>query len=52
MENVSMSSPTLQDEPSIEEFFDAVATETLALFEYLEFEYITEFDMFARLKRG
>lgn len=47
MENVSMSSPTLQDEPSIEEFFDAVATETLALF-----EYITEFDMFARLKRG
>ena len=44
VETVSTSSQTLQDEPSIEEFFNVVATETLALFEYLEFEFLTDLE--------
>lgn len=40
METVSESSQTLQDEASVDEFFNVMATETLALFEYLEFEFL------------
>jgi len=52
METVSTSSQTLQEEASIDEFFNLVATETLALFEFLEFEFLGEFDVFAPSRRG
>ena len=42
-----MSSATLQDDPSIDSFFNAVKTETLALFEHLSFEFLEKFDVFA-----
>ena len=41
-----MSSATLQDDPSVDSFFHVVETETLALFEYLSFEFLEEFDVF------
>ena len=47
METVSTSSQTLQEADSIHEFFNLVATETLALFEHLEFKFLTEYDVFA-----
>lgn len=49
---VSTSASTLQREASIDEFFNVVATETLALFEYLDFEFLREFDVFAPSERG
>ena len=49
---MSMSSQTLQEEASVDELFNVVATETLALFEYFEFEFLYELDVFTRLKRG
>ncbi len=42
-----MCSATLRDDPSVESFFNAVETETLALFEHLSFEFLEEFDVFA-----
>ena len=42
-----MSSATLQDEPWIDEFFNLVAVETLPLFEYLDFDFLREYDVFA-----
>jgi hypothetical protein len=47
-----MSSATLQDDPSVDSFFNAVETETLALFEHLSLEFLEEFDVFARRRRG
>jgi hypothetical protein len=47
VEIVSTSSQTLQEAASIHEFFNLVATETLALFEHLDFEFLTEYDVFA-----
>ncbi len=47
-----MSSATLQDDPSVDSFFNAVETETLALFEHLSFEFLEEFDVFAPAKTG
>jgi hypothetical protein len=47
-----MSSVTLRDDPSVESFFNIVETETLALFEYLSFEFLLEFDVFAPSGRG
>ena len=47
-----MSSATLQDDPSVDSFFNVVETETLALFEYLFFEFLEEFDVFARAETG
>ena len=35
-----MSSVTLQDDPSVESFFNLVATETLALFNHLSLEFL------------
>jgi hypothetical protein len=35
-----MSSATLQDDPSVESFFNVVETETLALFEHLSFGFL------------
>jgi hypothetical protein len=49
---VSTSSQTLQEEASIHEFFNVVATETLALFEHLEFGFLTEYDVFAPARQG
>ena len=49
---MSKSSQTLQEDASINEFFSLVATETLALFEYLEFEFLYEFDVVAPASRG
>ena len=42
-----MSSTILREDSSIDAFFDIVETETLALFEHLQFEFLTEFDVFA-----
>jgi len=39
-------------ETSIDEFFNVMATETLALFEHLEFDFLEEFDVFAPARRG
>ena len=47
-----MSSATLQDDPSVETFFNVVETETLALFEYLSFEFLEEFEVFAPAQTG
>ena len=47
-----MSPATLQDNPSVESFFNVVETETLALFEYLSFEFLEEFDVFAPAETG
>ena len=47
-----MSSATLQDDPSVESFFNVVETETLALFEHLSFQFLKEFDVFAPAKTG
>lgn len=52
METVSTSSQTLQDETSVKEFFNIAATETLAVFEYLKFEFLYEFNVFAPRSRG
>ena len=49
---MSTSSQTLQEADSIHEFFNLVATETLALFDHLEFEFLTEYDVFAPARRG
>jgi len=42
---VSTSASILQEETSIDEFFNVMATETLALFEHLEFDFLEEFDV-------
>ena len=47
-----MCSATLQDDPSVESFFNLVATETLALFEHLSFAFLEGFDVFAPSKAG
>jgi len=49
---VSTSASILQEETSIDEFFNVMATETLALFEHLEFDFLEEFDVFAPARRG
>ncbi len=38
-----MASATLQDDPSVETFFNVAETETLALFEHLSFEFLELF---------
>jgi hypothetical protein len=47
-----MSSATLQDDPSVESFFNVAETETLALFEHLYFEFLEEFDVFSPAQTG
>jgi len=49
---VSTSASILQEETSIDEFFNVMATETLALFEHLEFDFLEEFDVFAPARRA
>jgi len=38
-----MSPATLQNDSSVESFFNLMETETLALFEHLSFEFLEEF---------
>ena len=47
-----MYSATLQDDPSVESFFNVVETETLVLFEHLFFGFLEEFDVFAPAETG
>ncbi|MFD1635413.1 IS5/IS1182 family transposase, partial [Haloplanus ruber] len=47
-----MSPATLQENPTVETFFNVVETETLALFEHLSFEFLEEFDVFAPAQTG
>ena len=47
-----MGQATLQDDPSVESFFNVVETETLALFEHLSFQFREEFDVFALAETG
>ena len=52
METVSSSTNALQDVASVNDFLNAAATETVPLFEHLEFEFLLEYDVFAPSKRG
>ncbi len=47
-----MTSATLQDDPSVQSFFNVVETETLALFEHLSFEFLEGVDVFAPAETG
>jgi hypothetical protein len=47
-----MSLASLQDDPSVDSFFNVVETETLALFEHLSFEFREEFDVFTPAETG
>jgi len=49
---VSTSASILQEETSIDEFFNVMATETLALFEHLEFDFLEEFRCVRPARRG
>jgi len=46
-----MSPAILQNDLSVESFFNVVETETLALFEHLSFKFLEEFDVFAPAMR-
>jgi hypothetical protein len=43
---------TLQDVDSVVDFLNVAATETVPLFEHLEFEFLLEYDVFAPASRG
>jgi hypothetical protein len=47
-----MSSVILQDDPSVERFFDVAEIKTLALFEHLSFWVLEEFDVFTPVETG
>jgi hypothetical protein len=49
---VSSSTNALQDVASVDDFLNAAATETVPLFEHLEFEFLLEYDVFAPASRG
>jgi len=49
---VSTSSKALQNVDSVNEFLNAAATETVPLFEHLDFEFLLEYDVFAPARRG
>jgi hypothetical protein len=49
---VSTSANTLREEASVDNFLNVVATETVPLFEHLEFEFLTDYDVFAPSVRG
>ena len=51
METASISSKALQDVASVNEFLNAAATETVPLFEHLDFEFLLEYDVFAPSNR-
>ncbi|SMP33358.1 hypothetical protein SAMN06265347_1232 [Halobellus salinus] len=47
-----MDSATLQDDPSVDSFFNVVETETLVLFEHLSFEFLKSSTCSPRRRRG
>jgi len=49
---VSTSTSSLQDVASVDDFLNVAATETVPLFEYLEFDFLLEYDVFAPASRG
>ena len=49
---MSTSATTLQDVASVDNFLNVAATETAPLFEYLEFEFLMEYDVFVPCSRG
>jgi len=49
---VSTSTSTLQDVASVDDFLNVAATETAPLFEYLEFDFLLEYDVCAPLRGG
>ena len=49
---MSTSASTLQDVASVDDFLNVAATETAPLFEYLELEFLLEYDVFAPAPRG
>ena len=49
---MSTSASTLQDVTSVDDFLNAAATETVPLFEHLEFEFLLKYDVFAPASRG
>ena len=49
---MSTSATTLQDVASVDDFLNVAATETAPLFEYLEFDFLLEYDVLAPSKRG
>mgnify|MGYP000082527056 FL=1 len=49
---MSSSTNTLQDVASVDAFLKAAATETVPLFEHLEFEFLLEYDVFSPALRG
>ena len=52
METVSSSTNALQDVASVDDLLNAVATETVPLFDHLEFESLMKYDVFAPARRG
>ena len=44
---MSSRTHTLQDVASVDDFLNVAATETAPLFEYLEFDFLLEYDVFA-----
>jgi hypothetical protein len=49
---VSNNAQTLQNVASVDDFLNVAATETVPLFEYLSFEFLLEYDVFAPACRG
>ncbi|WP_340102213.1 transposase, partial [Salinibaculum salinum] len=49
---MSNTSATLHDVASVDDFLNVAATETVPLFEHLDFEFLLEYDVFAPSKRG
>ena len=49
---MSNTSATLQDVASVDDFLNVAATETVPLFEHLDFEFLLEYDVFAPASRG
>lgn len=47
-----MSSATLQNDLSVESFFNVVEAETLALYEHLSFGFLKEYNVFAPFLPG
>jgi transposase len=49
---VSSTTTTLRGVDSVDDFLNVAATETVPLFEHLEFEFLLEYDVFAPALRG
>ena len=52
METVSSSTNALQDVASVDDYLNGGATETVPLFEHLEFDFLLEYGVFAPGSRG